>query len=303
MIYTVTMNPAIDYVIDIADFEKGKINSYKPGVYMPGGKGINVSMVLASLGSVTTAVGICSGFTGKEIVGSLEKSGVKTKFIQSEKGSSRINIKLCSNDGMETDFNGTGPEADAESIGKMTALLKEAGKGDYIVLAGSTPPGTSDMIYADICRAVSEGGARVVVDSSGSTLINTLKWSPFLIKPNQDELGGIFDTEIDSLEKAAYFGNRLRSMGAKNVLVSMGSAGAALITENGESLFMEAAKGEKVSTVGAGDSMVAGFIYGLEATGDVKEALRWGTAAGSATAFSRGIAKAPKIREIYRILT
>lgn len=302
MIYTVTVNPAIDYVIEIDALQAGEIHTYKHPQYAPGGKGVNVSLMLSALGEPNTALGICSGFSGEEIIRLLRQKGCIPNFILRRGGHSRINVKVCAADGRETDFNGKGPELAEEDIEHLFDKLQAVSVGDTVVLAGSIPVSVGDTLYADICKKLAVTGAQVVVDAVGPALLYTLPYRPFFIKPNHEELGALFDVTIETPQQAEEYGKKLLEKGAQNVLVSMGDLGALLLAPERDALFMPAVPGKKVSTVGAGDSMVAGFLYGYMKSLDLYEALKWGTAAGAATAFTKSIASAEEVRAIYHAM-
>ena len=288
MIYTVTLNPAIDYVLNVRQFEAGRINRSENEATFFGGKGINVSLVLRELGMESVALGFVSGFTGKAIEQGIDEMGVKTDFVHAKTGFTRINVKIRS--GQETDVNGNGPEIDGEEVEQLFGKLDKLTDGDTLVLAGSIPKSLSSDIYERVLSKLQGRRIRFVVDASKSLLVNSLKYSPFLIKPNTDELGEIFAVKINGRKDAVLYAHKLQQMGAKNVLVSMGGEGAVLLDEHGAEHFAPAIKGKVVNTVGAGDSMVAGFVAGYLKTDDYDYALKLGTAAGSATAFSVGLA-------------
>lgn len=288
MIYTVTFNPALDYVVFLDGLKLGDINrTTRESIYY-GGKGINVSTILNTLGMETTALGFVAGFTGKAIEDGLNAQGMHTDFIHLPEGNSRINVKVKHGD--ETEINGQGPVITQEAIdalfGKLNALREE----DVLVLAGSIPNTLPEDIYERILAALSGKGIRIAVDATKDLLLNVLKYHPFLIKPNNHELGEMFHTVCDTREDIEHYARELQKMGARNVLISMAGDGAILITEDGGSIRMGTPKGKVVNSVGAGDSMVAGFLAGYLKNGNYEEALKTGTAAGSATAFSEGLA-------------
>lgn len=296
MIYTVTLNPAIDLVVSCREFESGRINSYTDPVYAPGGKGINVSLVLSQLGVESVAMGFCGGFTGSYLLECLKERKIPTDFVETKAGNTRINLKISGED--ETELNGKGPQIAEEEAREFLRRVGTIKEGDSLVLAGSLPASLPEDFYARILAAVPQG-VKAVVDTTGSRLLECLRYRPFLVKPNHKELSEIFQKEITSPEEAAKYGKQLREMGARNVLVSMGSLGAVLVAEEatfGEAIFLPALKLQAVSPCGAGDSMVAGFLYGMEKGGTLLEAMRWGTAAGAATACSKGIASGEEIR-------
>ncbi len=295
MIYTVTLNPAIDYVINLEELKIGEIlSSKREGIYF-GGKGINVSLVLKELGVKSVALGFVAGFTGEAINKFLNKSKIKTDFITLKEGNSRINVKLRS--GIETDINCDGPKIAESDIKELLKRLKRIKKGDTVVLTGSVPSWVRGGIYADIMEMLTCKGVRFLVDARGEALLNTLKHKPFLIKPNVEELSEVFSVKINK-DNALEYAERLQKMGALNVLVSLGKEGALLLSQDKKVYFAEAKNGKTVNTVGAGDSMVAGFLAGLIKTNNLEYALKLGTACGGATAFSEGLAAKEKIEEL-----
>ncbi|NLL92862.1 MAG: 1-phosphofructokinase [Clostridiales bacterium] len=296
MVYTVTFNPALDYAVGVEEFILGQVNRAYNESILPGGKGINVSVVLSHLSVENTALGFVAGFTGKQICERLESEGVATDFIEVE-GVSRINIKLKSRE--ETEINGLGPIICEEAIQELMAKLEVIEDGDFIVLAGSIPKSVPDSIYMDIMSKLKDRNIRFIVDATGDLLVNVLKNHPFLIKPNKQELSEIFNANIDSNDEVIFYARKLIDIGAENVLVSMAGDGAILVTKE-DTFFMNAPKGELVDSVGAGDSMVAGFIAGYIETQNLLEALKMGIAAGSASAFSKNLATADEIRGIYQ---
>ncbi len=305
MVTTITLNPAIDYTIAPDRFETGEINRYSACSYRPGGKGVNVSLLLGSLGVKNTALGLAAGFTGREIVRLLEEAGCQTDFIFLPQGCSRINIKVRSpgeNGVMETDLNGEGPAIPAETLDRLGEKLSSLGEGDSLVLAGSVPNSLPPDAYARLLRRVEGKGVLSVVDAAGDTLLSALPCRPFLIKPNLEELGELFGTEVRDLDAARECAVLLQEKGARNVAVSMGGKGALLVCEDGRRLFCRAVKGETVSTVGAGDSLVAGFLYGWRLHGAPEGALTWGVAAGAATAFSPGIASGDLVKKLWPLV-
>lgn len=295
MIYTVTFNPALDYVLHLDNLVVGAINRTKTEQIVNGGKGINVSTVLKNLGVDNTALGFCAGFTGEALEKGINADGVKTDFVHLKNGFSRINVKIRAQE--DTDINGQGPEIKDEDIEKLFLKLDSLTQGDILVLAGSIPSTLPKDIYERILKRLDGKGVKAVVDATGELLVNVLKYHPFLIKPNNDELGEIFGRTLETDEEIIEYAQRLREMGAENVLVSMGGAGAILVTVDG--FFKRGvAKGRVVNTVGAGDSMVAGFLYGYLKSGDYEYALKTGTAAGGATAFTVGIATKAEIEAV-----
>ena len=300
MIYTLTLNPAIDYVVHVDDLKIGSIGrSHNEGIFI-GGKGINVSMILREHGLDSAAMGFVAGFTGNAIEQGLAEKGIHSDFVHLRGGFSRINIKIRSRE--ETDINGQGPEITAEDLERLFAKLDGMKDGDTLVMAGSIPGSLPQDIYERIMGRQSGKNIRFVVDAEGELLTKTLRFHPFLIKPNREELGEIFSADIKDTVQSAKYARKLQEAGARNVLVSMGGSGALLLDEDGKTHFMDACSGEVINTVGAGDSMVAGFIAGYEKTGDYAYALKLGSASGSATAFSEGLADKKKIEEILKII-
>ncbi len=296
MVYTVTFNPAIDYVIQMDELKTGSVNRSKSERMYCGGKGINVSIVLRELGINSKALGFVAGFTGKAIEDGVTEKGVQTDFVHLKSGCSRINVKIKSAD--ETEINGQGPEISDDAIDRLYDKLDDLSHGDVLVLAGSIPDSLPSDIYEKILSHISDKKIRIVVDATKDLLLNVLKYKPFLIKPNNHELGELFGTELKSIGEIVDCAKKLKEMGAVNVLVSMAGDGAILLDENGEIHQCGVCKGKVKNSVGAGDSMVAGFIAGLE-NGDYEYALKLGTATGGATAFSDELAKKD---EIYNLL-
>ena len=298
MIYTVTLNPAVDYVTHISKLETGNImRSEKESVFF-GGKGINVSTVLHELGVLSVAMGFLAGFTGKAIEDGMKSKGILTDFVYLENSFTRINIKIRADE--ETDINGRGPDISTEKMATLLDKLERTHDGDTLVLAGSIPPSLSENTYERIMERQEGKKINFVVDATGKLLLNSLKYKPFLIKPNTSELSEIFSKEITGVEESLKYAARLQEMGAKNVLVSMGAKGAVLLDEYGKDHYMPALDGKVVNTVGSGDSMVAGFIAGYEKMHDYDYALKLGTASGSATACSEGLADADMINRFMK---
>ena len=298
MIYTVTLNPSLDYVIALKEFQAGGVNRAAQERILPGGKGLNVSQVLKELGMESTALGFLAGFTGKEIDRMLKAAGCRTDFIWLEEGFSRINVKLKERE--ESELNGRGPEIGPEDLEALLWKLDQAGKDDAAVLAGSIPKSLPDTVYQEIMERFSGRGLRFAVDAEGMPLKRVLPCRPFLIKPNRQELAGLFGTSVENAGEAAEYARRLQREGARNVLVSLGGEGAVLAAENGKIYQCPAPAGQVRNSVGAGDSMVAGFLAGYLRTGDYRAALETGVAAGSATAFSDGLAGKEKIWELLQ---
>lgn len=288
MIYTVTLNPSLDYIVTVEHFSCGIVNRTKSEKLYPGGKGINVSMVLKNLGHENTALGFLAGFTGDRIEQLLKEKGISTDFIRVESGVSRINVKLRSDE--ETEINGQGPDIGAADIDALCRRLDMLKEGDILVLAGSIPHGMPDSVYMDMMARLEKKKLRIVVDAAGDLLRRALVHQPFLVKPNSHELGGLFGVTLqDKAEVTAYAG-KLKEMGARNVLVSMAQDGAVLLAEDGSVYMAEAPKGELKNSVGAGDSMVAGFLAGYLESGSYEKAFQLGVCSGSASAFSEELA-------------
>lgn len=298
MIYTVTFNPSLDYVVTVEHFTGGIVNRTKDERIFPGGKGVNVSMVLKNLDHENTALGFLAGFTGCELQRLLEEKGVRTDFISVEEGMSRINVKLRSE--QETEINGQGPLISKEDIAKLYAKLDMLNDGDVLVLAGSIPDVMPGSMYMDIMKFLEGKKLKIVVDATRDLLVNVLQYHPFLIKPNNHELGEIFGVTIESKEDVILYAKKMQEMGARNVLVSMAGEGAVLVSEDGKVFKADAPKGKVVNSVGAGDSMVAGFIAGYLETGDYAEAFRLGVCTGSASAFSEELARKAEVMELIK---
>lgn len=296
MIYTVTLNPSLDYVVDVDDFELGRTNRAVSERLYAGGKGINVSFVLKNLGFESTALGFSAGFTGEEIKKQIQERGITENFITVLNGQSRINIKLRGQ--QETEINGRGPDIEKEHIQQLLKKLSVLSPGDYLILAGSVPMKINDTIYYDILKTLDKKGIKAVVDTTGNLLLNVLKYHPFLIKPNIHELSELFSTEIKTKEEVVQYGLKLQDMGAQNVIVSMAGDGAIFICENGEIYKSEAPKGVVKNSVGAGDSMVAGFLAGFCETKDFAKAFKMGVCTGSASAFSEDLATKEQVRQV-----
>lgn len=287
MIYTVTLNPSIDYIIETDKFKIGEVNRANKEELYPGGKGINVSLMLNELQIENTALGFLGGFIGEYIENTLASNGVNTEFIKLEKGFSRINLKIKNE--VETEINGKGPHISEDNLQLLYKKIEKLKDEDILVLCGSIPKSLSNTLYQDIISMVAKKNVKVIVDATSKLLLNTLKYNPFLIKPNIHELEEIFDTKIDCIDSTIFYATKLKDMGAENVLISMGKDGALLIDSKGKIYLSNAPYGDVINTVGSGDSMVAGFISGYLKTKDYKEALKLGASCGSATAFSSGI--------------
>lgn len=298
MIYTVTFNPAIDYVIKVDDLTLGMVNrTTREDVYC-GGKGINVSTVLANLGMENVGLGFIAGFTGDAIESGAKKLGFTPDFIKLREGMTRINVKIKSQE--ESEINGLGPVIHDDELEMMFKKLDTLQDGDTLVLAGSIPASLPEDIYERIMERLQEKNIQIAVDATKDLLLNVLKYHPFLIKPNNHELGEMFGVVLKSNDEIIEYAKKLQEKGARNVLISMAGDGAILITENGDVHVTPCPKGEVKNSVGAGDSMVAGFLTGyIRSEGDYQEALKMGTAAGSASAFSEDLATGEKIMALY----
>lgn len=297
MIYTVTFNPSLDYIVSVDDFRLGLTNRTSSELLLPGGKGINVSTILTNLGIESTALGFVAGFTGDEIIRRAEQIGVRSDFIRIEDGISRINVKLKSIDG--TEINGMGPDISGEKTEELMRKLDVLDKGDVLVLAGSIPSSMPDDIYSRILKRLKGKAVTFVVDATGELLLNVLKYHPFLIKPNNHELGDLFGVELKTRKEVVPYGRKLQEMGARNVLISMAGEGAVLVAEDGSVYDTPAPKGILVNAVGSGDSMVAGFTAGWMEKKDYRHAFYMGVAAGSASAFSEYLATKDEIMSLY----
>lgn len=298
MIYTVTFNPSLDYIVSVDDFRLGMTNRTTGEQMFPGGKGINVSIVLGNLGVESTALGFTAGFTGAEIERQLKTMGCQADFIPVDDGFSRINLKLKNIEG--TEINGQGPDIPPEKVRQLMERLDTLGASDVLVLAGSIPASMPSSIYKDIMERVRDHGVTVVVDATRDLLVNVLEYGPFLIKPNNHELGEIFGVELTTRESVVPYAVRLQAAGARNVLISMAGEGAVLVAEDGSVHAHEAPKGQLVNGVGAGDSMVAGFLTGWFEKHDYEHAFKMGIAAGSASAFSERLATKAEVEAIYQ---
>lgn len=300
MIYTVTFNPALDYVIRMESLKLGTVNRSSAEAVYYGGKGINVSTVLKNIGVDSVALGFVAGFTGKEIEEGVKNMGVATDFIKLPEGMSRINVKIKAE--QETEINGQGPAISMEKVEKLFEKLDRLEKGDCLVLAGTIPASLPSDIYEQIMDRLKDKEIRIVVDATKNLLLNVLKYHPFLIKPNNHELGEMFGVVLKTDEEIVEYAKKLQERGARNVLISMAGDGAILLTETKEVYKMGVPKGTVVNSVGAGDSMVAGFVASYFKEHDYLKALKFGTATGSATAFSEGLATMDKVEELLKTL-
>lgn len=301
MIYTVTFNPSLDYIVTVKDFKLGRVNRTCEEMMFPGGKGINVSIVLKNLGMDSTILGFTAGFTGQEIQRRVTEMGCQENLISISNGLSRINLKLRSNE--ESEINGMGPVINDEAIQKLYQKLDALKKGDVLVLAGSIPSSMPETIYRDIMKFLNEKDVLIAVDATKDLLVNVLPYHPFVIKPNNHELGEIFHVTLTEKEDIIHYAKELQKQGARNVLVSMAGDGAILAAEDGSIYTSEAPKGKVLNSVGAGDSMVAGFLYGYLTSGDFKTAFKMGISSGSASAFSENLATKDEIYTIFNTLT
>ena len=301
VIYTVTFNPSLDYIVSVKDFRPGMTNRTSSELMLAGGKGINVSIVLGNLGIKSTALGFIAGFTGDEIVRRLHNGGINSEFIKINDGISRINIKLKSIDG--TEINGQGPHIDSSHIEQLMNRLRRLESGDVLVLAGSIPAGISDNIYKDIMDMLKDKGVQIVVDATSRLLTNVLEYNPFFIKPNQHELGDIFNVTLNTQEEVIPYALELKKMGAVNVCVSMGGKGAILVADDGNVYKAKAPDGILKNSVGAGDSLVAGFLSGWLEKKDYEYAFRKGVATGSASAFSERLATNGEVNDLIGKVT
>ena len=298
MIYTVTFNPAIDYVVRMDQFILDTVNRTTAEEIYYGGKGINVSTVFKELGQDSVALGFIAGFTGNEIAQGLKKQGIQTDFICLKEGMSRINVKIKAQ--QETEINGQGPHIDAQALEALFQKLDLLQKDDVLILAGSIPSSMPEDSYEQIMKRMDGKGILTVVDATKNLLVNVLKYHPFLVKPNNYELGEIFQTVLKTSDEIVEAAKKLQQMGARNVLISMAGDGAILVAENGEIHQIGVPKGTVQNSVGAGDSMVAGFMAGYLEKNDYLYALRLGTASGSATAFSKGLAVKEEIERLLQ---
>ncbi|MEQ2547812.1 1-phosphofructokinase [Dorea ammoniilytica] len=301
MIYTVTFNPSLDYIVSVENFRLGLTNRTSSELMLPGGKGVNVSTVLMNLGIENTALGFVAGFVGDEIIRRLEEMGVQNGFIRIEEGVSRINLKLKSIDG--TEINGQGPVISPEHVEELMKQLDRLGEGDVLFLSGSIPSSMPDDAYQKIMERLDGRGVQIVVDATKDLLLNVLEYHPFLIKPNNHELGELFGVELKTREEVIPYAKKLQEKGAVNVLVSMAGEGAVLIDANEDVHMAPAPKGTLVNGVGAGDSMVAGFMTGWLEKQDYEHAFCMGVSAGSASAFSEHLATKAEIEAVYQQVT
>ena len=298
MIYTITFNPALDYIVRVDNFKVGQVNRTSYEEVYAGGKGINVSIVLNNLDVENIALGYIAGFTGDEIENRVKSMGCKTDFIKLNNGMSRINVKLKSNE--ESEINGEGPAINDSDLDELFNKLDSLKEGDVLVLAGSIPNTLPENIYEIIMKRLENKNIKIIVDATKDLLLNVLKYKPFLIKPNHHELAELFNVELKDEDEIIIYAKKLKEMGAKNVLISMAGDGAIFITEDNKVIKSNVPKGKLVNSVGAGDSMVGGFIAGYLNNGDLEEAFKMGVATGSASAFSEGLATKDKVYELLK---
>ena len=296
MINTITLNPSLDYVVKVDSFKADALNRINSEQIYAGGKGINVSIVLKNLGVDNTALGYVAGFTGDEILRQIKDHNVDCDFVKLESGMSRINVKLKS-DG-ETEINGAGPDISEKDLKSLYEKINKLGKGDFLILSGSIPKSVPDDIYERIMKSLLDKEVEFIVDATKDLLLKVLKYRPFLIKPNHHELAEMFNVELKNDEDIIAYGKKLQEMGAKNVLISMAGDGAILLPENGEPIKREVPKGILKNSVGAGDSMVAGFLCGYLKNKDLDEAFKMGIATGSASAFSEELATKEEVENL-----
>lgn len=301
MIYTVTFNPAIDYIVRLPELILGGTNRVNYEQVLGGGKGINVSIVLRNLGLDSTALGFVSGFTGKEIIRQLYSFGCQSDFIELPDGFSRINVKIKTNE-TETEVNGQGPDIPQNAIDELFSKLDKLSAGDTLVLAGSIPQSLPDDIYEKIMSHLENRHINIVVDATKKLLLNVLKYRPFLIKPNNHELAEMFNVTLSSNEDIITYAKKLQDLGARNVLVSMGKDGAILVAEDNNIYYSPVPKGTLINSIGAGDSMVAGFLTGYHESNNYKNAFYMGVATGSASAFSENLATRPEVEALLKTL-
>ena len=297
MIYTLTCNPSVDYVVQMAEFCPGMVNRSQGEQTFSGGKGINVTVILKNLGIPNRALGFLAGFTGDFIEQDLREQGCQTEFVRLAKGFSRINVKIKGQE--ESEINGGGPAVDQAAMEALFEKINGLQKGDMLIISGSIPPSLPKDLYEKILGLLDERGVYAVVDTAGEALMKTLRYEPFLIKPNRQELEELAGSRLFTREEIVAQGRRLQEMGAQNVLISMAAEGAVLLTSDGKMFFGEAPRGTVRNSVGAGDSMVGGFVAGWLKTGSYQAALQWGIAAGSASAFCEGLATGEEIRRLF----
>lgn len=296
MIYTITFNPALDYIVKMDEFNLGHVNRSNNEFVYAGGKGINVSIVLNNLEVKSKALGFIAGFTGDEIERRVREFGCDTDFIKLKEGMSRINVKIKAY--VESEINGGGPDISAEALQELYGKLDTLTSGDILVLAGSIPKTMPTDVYERIMERLQEKGVKFIVDTTGESLLKVLKYNPFLIKPNHHELGELFGVKLNNKEEVIEYAKKLKDMGAQNVIISMAGDGAVLINSNGDVTTSNVPKGVVKNSVGAGDSMVAGFIAGYLNSEKIEDGFKLGVATGSASAFSEGLATKDYVYEL-----
>ncbi len=302
MIYTLTYSPSVDYLVYLDELEPGKLNMMKRDAIFYGGKGVNVSQVLWGLGIENTALGFVAGFTGQEIETGLNRLGCRTDFVHLKEGHSRINIKVKARE--ESEINAVGPRVDDESLEKLYEKLGKIERDDMLVLAGRTPKGVPEDMFARLIEKLPYRETKVIVDTTGHMLLNMLPYHPFLIKPNHIEVSELFNEQFSPMDtdRLVWAANKLQEKGARNVMISLAAEGAMLVTEEGKVYIRKAPNGTAVNSVGAGDSMVAGFIAGYLEMHNYEDAFVMGLAAGSASTFQEGLAKGDEIKQLYRLI-
>ena len=298
MIYTVTLNPSLDYMVEMPVLQLGRTNRTVREELKVGGKGINVSLLLNNLDIESIALGFVGGFTGEEILRQLNEQGIRNHFVNVSKGSSRINVKLVQQEG--TEINGQGPVISKEEEERLLEQFKQVQAGDAVILSGSIPPSLSRNWYLKVMKILQSKDAMVILDTTGEGLLKAAEYAPFLIKPNHHELGEMFDTNITCREEVIPYGKKLQDMGFRNVLISLAGEGAVLLTEDGQVLSGEAPRGVLHNSVGAGDAMVAGFVVGWLEKQDYEWAFRMAVASGSASAFTKEFATKQEINEMLQ---
>ena len=294
MIYTLTLSPSLDYINKVSNFEVNKINRSNDSFYLPGGKGINVSIVLKELGIESIALGFVSGFTGKFLIELLNEKNIRSSFIEAT-GTTRVNVKIQSN--LETAINTNTLIINQDNLQQLKNIINKLEENDILIISGSVPNGVNENIYEDLIKDL-DPNVKVIMDTTSSYLLKTLKYKPFLVKPNREELEELFNKEINGITEIKKYANELRNLGAKNVIVSLDKEGALLCDSNGNDIYLKSYPGNLVSSVGAGDSLVAGFVCGIKKGQDIKEAFMLGVACGNATAYSDSLATKEEIDQM-----
>ncbi len=296
MIYTVTLNPSLDYMVEVPSFQIGRTNRTLREELKVGGKGINVSLLLQNLGLESTALGFVGGFIGEEILRQLKAQGVRNHFIKVAEGNSRINVKLINEEG--TEINGLGPVISAEEEERLLEQFEQVEEGAVVILSGSIPPSLPQDWYLKVMEILKQKQVLVILDTSGDSLLKAAAYAPFLIKPNHHELGQLFGVDLYTRQEVIPYGSKLQEMGFRNVLISLAGEGAVLLTDDGQVFSAEAPQGVLQNSVGAGDSMVAGFVAGWLTEKNYAHAFLMAVAAGSASAFSKGFATIQEIMDL-----